>query len=291
MGDQKTSNRNYVYQEGIVSIFVNLGLFAIKLWAGIMSSSVALIADAWHTLSDSLSSLIVIAGARLSKQKPNKTHPFGHGRWEYITTFLVSIFLGFISFEFFHDSIINLINKEEANFGTLAIVVTIISIIGKEALAQYALRIAKITGSSTVKADAWHHRTDALSSVIVLVGIFLKDVIWWVDSALGIIVAIVILYAAYVIIKESISKIIGEDLCGEELEDIMMCIAKCCDIEVNAHHFHLHRYGHHHELTFHIKLDPNITIAEGHRIATILEIAIKEKFGYVSTIHMEELER
>lgn len=284
------SDNKLIYREGIVSIFVNLILFVLKLWAGIVSGSVALTADAWHTLSDSISSVAVIAGAKLSSQAPDEDHPFGHGRWEYITSFVIAIFLGFIAVEFSKEAIQNFLAHNSAEFGTLAIVVTVISILGKEFLAQYAFHIARKTGNSSVKADAWHHRSDALSSVVVLVGIFLKDYIWWVDSALGIIVAIIILHTAYEIVKEAVSKILGEDLKEEEIITIQKIIDKACEKEVMAHHFHLHNYGRHQELTFHIKLEPTLTIAQGHTLATKIEKAIEKELGYISTIHVEELE-
>lgn len=278
----------YIYIEGIASIVVNMILFVLKLWAGIVSGSVALTADAWHTLSDSISSVAVIAGAKLSVKAPDDNHPFGHGRWEYITAFLIAIFLGFISFEFIRESILNFRAHNEAEFGTIAIVVTIISILGKEGLAQYAFYIARKTKDSTVRADAWHHRSDALSSVVVLVGIMLKDLIWWIDSALGLVVAFILLHTAYVIVKEAVSKILGEDLSAEQEKEILALIEDLSPVVIHAHHFHLHNYGHHHELTFHIRLDPEMTIAQGHQIATSLERGILEKFGYNSTIHMEE---
>lgn len=284
-----TSNK-YIYREGIVSIFTNLILFGLKLWAGIVSGSVALTADAWHTLSDSISSLAVIFGAKLSSQQPDEEHPFGHGRWEHITSLLIALFLGYIAIEFTQESIQNFRGGEGAQFGTLAIVVTIVSILGKEGLAQYAFFIARKTGNSTVKADAWHHRSDALSSVVVLIGIFLKDLVWWIDSALGIVVAIIILHTAYEIVRDAVSKILGENLKPADLVRIQELVKNTCDIEVKAHHFHLHNYGHHQELTFHIKLDSDLTIAEGHKIATMLEEAVKTEFGYISTIHVEEVD-
>jgi len=283
-------DKKLIYREGILSIVINIILFVLKMWAGVISSSVALVADAWHTLSDSLSSVLVIGGAKLSSLKPDEKHPYGHGRWEYISSFLIAIFLGFIAFEFSKDAIDNFFNRHTADFGTLAIVVTLISILGKEVLAQYAFYIARKTQNSTVKADAWHHRSDALSSVIVLIGIFLKDLIWWVDSALGIIVAIVILHTAYGIVREAISKLLGEDLSAEQEKEIKDLIENTCELEVRAHHFHIHNYGQHQELTLHIKLPPSLTIAEGHTISTKIEQAIEQKFGYVSTIHVEEIE-
>lgn len=285
------SDNKHIYRAGIVSILVNIVLFVLKLWAGIVSGSVALTADAWHTLSDSVSSVAVIVGAKLSSQAPDEDHPFGHGRWEYITSFVIAIFLGFIAVEFTREAVLNFVEHNSADFGLLAIVVTIISIVGKELLAQYSFHIARKTGNSSVKADAWHHRSDALSSVVVLVGIFLKNYIWWVDSALGVIVALIILHTAYEIVKEAVSKILGEDLKDDEVKQLRSIISNVCDKEVMAHHFHLHNYGQHQELTFHIKLEPTLTIAQGHQISTKIEKAIEQELGYISTIHVEELEK
>jgi cation diffusion facilitator family transporter len=131
------------YTEGFVSILVNTGLFGLKLWAGIVSSSIALTADAWHSLSDSFSSIIVIFGVKLSSKKPDKEHPFGHGRWEQIAAIFISFLLALIAYDFLKDSILQFNTKKTANFGILAIVVTIISILVKEGLAQYAFYIGK----------------------------------------------------------------------------------------------------------------------------------------------------
>jgi cation diffusion facilitator family transporter len=285
------NSKKYIYREGFVSIFVNTLLFALKLWAGIVSNSVALTADAWHTLSDSISSIVVIGGAKLSSQKADSKHPFGHGRWEYISTFLISIFLGIIAFEFFKDAVEQFKNQESANYGTVAIVVTCISIVGKELLAQYAFYIGRKTGDSSVKADAWHHRSDALSSFVVLGGIFLQDVFWWIDSALGVIVALVILQTAYKIVKDAISKLLGEDLSTQQMEHINNIISSVYDERIEAHHFHFHNYGKHQELTFHIRLDPDITIAEGHKITTDIEMAIEANMEIDTTIHVEEFKQ
>ena len=91
------------YIEGFISILVNTGLFGLKLWAGIVSGSIALTADAWHTLSDSLSSIIVIFGVKLSSKKPDKEHPFGHGRWEQIAAIFIGFLLALIAYDFLND--------------------------------------------------------------------------------------------------------------------------------------------------------------------------------------------
>ncbi len=275
------------YIEGLVSIIVNIVLFVIKYWAGIVSGSVALIADAWHTLSDSISSLIVIAGIKLSSKKADNKRPFGYGRWEQISSIFVGFLLGIIAYEFMRESIEKFYSKQSANYGTVAIVVTIISIISKEALAQFAFRIGKKTNNPVIKADAWHHRSDAISSIIILAGIFLKDTFWWIDSLLGIIVSLLLFYAVYDIVKKAILKLLGENISEEMLDKILEIINKESKIALNAHHFHIHNYGIHQELTFHIQFKKDINLETAHSHATKIENEILKQLGIETTIHIE----
>ncbi len=278
------------YREGLVSLIVNTGLFGFKLWAGIVSGSIAITADAWHTLSDSLSSVIVIFGTKFSSKKPDESHPFGHGRWEQITAIFVGVLLALIAYEFLKDSVIQLSSKETANFGTLAIVVIIVSIGMKEGLAQYAFTIAKKTGNQAVKADGWHHRTDALSSVIVLIGIFFTNRFWWIDSVLGIIISLMLFYAAYEIIKHATDKLLGEQPSKELIEKVERIISSVYEKDVHPHHYHLHNYICHQELTFHIKVENDMDIQSAHEIATNIEHRINAELDIISTIHIEPME-
>jgi cation diffusion facilitator family transporter len=278
------------YLEGTVSIVINVCLFAVKYWAGIVSGSIALTADAWHTLSDSISSVVVILGAKLASKKADKDHPFGHGRWELISAIIIAIILVLIAFGFITDSVSQLKVRESANFGTVAIVVTIVSIVVKELMAQYAFYLGRKSGSSTVRADGWHHRTDALSSLVILVGILFKNYFWWIDGVLGIVVSLMLMYAAYEILMEAVSKILGE-VPGEELiEEIQGYIRSLYGDDLNPHHFHIHNYISSKELTFHIKLKNDTTVEEGHAIATAIEELINEKLSLISTIHIEPVD-
>ncbi len=275
------------YLEGLVSIIANIILFVFKFWAGTISGSIALVADAWHTLSDSASSVIVIVGTKLSSKKADKRHPFGHGRWEHISALFIGFLLLIIAFNFTRDSILQYKSHESANFGLTALIVTIISILGKEGLAQYAFSLARKSGNTTVKADAWHHRTDALSSIVVLIGILLKDYFWWIDSAMGIMVSIMIAYAAYEIVHESVNKLLGEKPSDELIEKIKSIVSSATEMELRPHQFHMHNYVNHKELTFHIIMDGDRSINESHAIATRLEEEIREKLEIESTIHIE----
>lgn len=277
------------YLEGVISVIANCILFGLKFWAGVVTGSIALTADAWHTLSDSLSSIIVIVAVKLSSKKPDTEHPFGHGRWEQIAALFIAFLLGIIAFDFLKDSYTHFKNHESTEFGIIAIVVTITSILVKEALAQYAFYIGRKTENVSVKADGWHHRTDALSSVLVLVGILFANQFWWIDSVLGAIISLMLFYATYQIAKEAINKLLGEKPSSELIEKIRKSIQKYDSENIQLHHFHIHNYVGHQELTFHIKLRNDLSIEEGHRIATEIENIIYEEFGIVSTIHVEPI--
>ena len=278
------------YLEGTVSIIGNICLFALKYWAGIVSGSIALMADAWHTLSDSISSVVVIVGAKLASKQPDEDHPFGHGRWELISAIIIAIILVLIAFGFITDSISQLRTKESANFGTLAIVITVVSIVVKELMAQYAFFLGRRSDSTIVKADGWHHRTDALSSLVILIGILFKNYFWWIDGVLGLLVSLMLMYAAYAILKESVSKILGEEPGEELIKEILGHMRSLYDYDLHPHHFHLHNYISSKELTFHIKIGNNISVEEGHAIATTIEELIDEKLSLKSTIHLEPVD-
>jgi cation diffusion facilitator family transporter len=275
----------------IASLVFNTLLFGIKLWAGIISNSVALIADAWHTLSDSISSVAVYIGLRISAKPADNKHPYGHGRAEIISAVVVGILLAIIGFNFFVDSIMRLKGGVEAHYGTVAIVVTIISVVVKEAMAQYSIIIGKRTHSKALVADGWHHRSDAISSVVILAGIFLGRKIWWVDGVLGLLVSLMLFYTTYVILRDAVSVLIGEDIPASTKKEIKKLSSEITDHDLHPHHFHAHQYGSHTELTFHINLPSDMTLKEAHEIASKYEKEIKKRFGLETTIHIEPKER
>lgn len=275
------------YKEGILSIIANTGLFVLKYWAGIVSGSVALIADAWHTLSDSVTSMVVILGVKLSNKEPTKRHPFGYGRIEQVAAIFIGFLLAIVAYEFMRESINKFSSRESAQFGTIAVVVTIVSIVVKEALAQYALYAGKKADSDTLKADGWHHRSDALSSVIVLTGIFLKDYFWWIDSVLGMLISGMLFYAVYEIVSSAIRKLLGEQPSELLKKQIQNEVLKTTEMDINPHHFHVHNYGRHKELTFHIKLEEDTDIKTGHALATEIEKKIEKNLNIEATIHIE----
>lgn len=275
--------------EGWLSIALNTLLFILKYWAGIVTGSIAIIADAWHTLSDSISSIILLIGARLTAKPADEEHPFGHGRAELIAALIIGVLLAIIASNFLMESLARLRHHKSTLFGTPAIVAMILSIILKEALANYASWAAKKTGYKSLRADSWHHRSDAVSSALILIGIFLAPYFWWIDGVLGILVALLIFYVVYNILKDTIDPLLGE----EPSEKLVAQLKEICYdktiMPVNIHHFHIHNYGQHTEITFHLRVSGAITLEQAHQIATEMENEIRKELNIEATIHMEPI--
>lgn len=286
----KNENSELGYREGVVSVVLNFFLFVLKYYAGTVSASVALIADAWHTLSDSLTSVVVILGVRLSARKPDREHPFGHGRWEQVSAVIIAILLAVVGWGFIEDSVAKLAVHESAQYGMWAYVATLASIVLKEGLARYAFHIARLTKNMSVKADGWHHRSDALSSVVVLAGLFLNPYVWWMDSALGILVSVMLFYAAYGIIREAVNKILGEKPSEDMVARVKKIVCEEMGNQAYPHHFHIHNYGDHTEFTLHIKVPGEQTVRQAHDLATRVEKRLSSEINVDATIHIEPLE-
>ena len=286
--EAQNKKKNWLaYSEGWISIGVNILLFGLKFWAGIVSGSVAIVADAWHTLSDSVSSVIVLIGVKVSKKPPDKRHPFGHGRAELIATLFIALFLGWVAIHFVTGSIEKLKYHEPADFGIVAIIVTIVSVVLKEALARYAFWVGRKTGFKSMKADGWHHRTDAISSLVILVGIFFGKMYWWVDGVLGLAVSVMILYSGYKIMQEAVSSLLGEKANPDLIEKIERIANSVTEMDIHLHHMHMHDYVNHKELTCHIILPKDMSLEDAHEITTKIEEGIFKETLIETTIHCE----
>ena len=275
------------YLEGILSVILNMVLFIFKLWVGMAAGSVAMIADAWHTLSDTLTSLVVILGFWISSKPGDREHPFGHGRAELVASVIIGTLLGVVGVNFFKDSLDQLQQHQSAVFGTAAIVVFSISVALKEALARFSMWAGRKANSQSLKADGWHHRSDALASALIIVGALLQKRFWWIDGALGIGVSLLILYAAYGIIREAANSLMGEQPDAGTTSRILALVKEEAPVATDVHHIHTHRYGDHIEATLHARMPRTMSIAEAHRIASLLETRIRDELGIEPTIHLE----
>lgn len=286
VSDNKNANVNWTLIEGWVSICGNIFLFFLKLWVGLLTGSVALTADAYHTLTDSISSAIVIFSGWLSRKPADASHPFGHGRSDLISSVVIGVLLAIIGIEFIVKSVEQIQSGVGVEYGKFAIIVTIISIVTKELMAQFAFWGARQSDNLVIKADGWHHRTDALSSVLILIGIFCSPFADWIDGVMGILVSLMIFYASYEILSDSASRLIGEVPDDQMISQIDQIIGDM-ELDVRPHHFHLHRYGNHIELTFHMTMHSDLTLMQAHDQANNIERELRERLQIEATIHME----
>jgi len=275
------------YIAGWLSIALNTALFGLKYWCGIQANSIAMTADSWHTLSDSFTSLIVIIGFWLGSKPADEKHPFGHGRAEGIAAVIIATLLVVVALDFIVVSFDRALNPVTVNYTTFIISVFAVSIIIKEGMAQIAIRVGNKLNSEALKADGWHHRSDAIAALVIVIGAFLGNSFWWLDTVLGFFVSCLILYAAFDIFKSSIVSLIGTKPKIELIEDINSTIAKLDDRIRDIHNHKMHSYGDIQELSVHIRLPKLLTVDESHAITKTIERALLRDKNITATIHVE----
>lgn len=285
-GERKTVTG---YVISILSLVVNLLLFALKYWVGLQTSSVAIIADAWHSLSDILTSVVVLIGFRIAAIPPDRKHPYGHGRAELIAALVVGMMLAVVAFNFLVESIHRLAIRQAASYSTLAIVVVAASVVIKEVMAQISIRAGVRTRSQSLIADGWHHRSDAFSSLIILLGILVAGRFWWTDGVLGMAVSALIFYATIEVLRGAMSPLLGEEPDEDLVVDIKEVASDMSSYDLQVHDMKLHEYGDHKELTLHIWLPADMRLADAHAIAHKLEMEIWKRLGVEATVHVDPL--
>ncbi|MDH7513190.1 MAG: cation diffusion facilitator family transporter [Clostridiales bacterium] len=284
------ANKGLGFVEGWLSIGINTSLFFLKLWAGMRIASVAMVADAWHTLSDSLTSAVVLLGFWLSTKPADDRHHFGHGRAEAVASLVIGTLLAVVGFSFLKDSVSRLARHQAVAFELLGIVVFFASAVIKEALARFSLWAGKKIHSRVLIADAWHHRSDAVASALVAAGALFGKRVWWLDGAMGVGVSLLILYATYSIMRSAVSYLLGESP-GKALEIKIHETIRGSDSRLDSvHHVHVHDYGEHREVTAHIKLPGGMSLDDAHAIASKAEKTLKEQLNLETTIHVEPAE-
>ncbi|MEM1772820.1 MAG: cation diffusion facilitator family transporter [Desulfurococcaceae archaeon] len=279
--------RKSAYIEGIVSVMANTILFFFKYYVGLIYNSIAVIADAFHTLSDSLTSIILILSYVVTRKPPDHEHPFGHGRAEFIGGLIIGVLLAMVGYEFTTRSIDKLINKLTLTFSRVLIVVLVVSTLIKLLLSLWAYHLGEKVGSQPIKADAWHHVSDSLATGILAIAIFLGRNFWWIDGVLGLVVSGIIFLTSAKIIYDASSELLGRAPVKSELEALEKVIREEFPEVKRLHHVHFHRYGDHVEVTFHVELPGNISLKEAHEIATRIENTVRRKLKYEATIHVE----
>jgi cation diffusion facilitator family transporter len=279
------------YIEGAVSIIVNTLLFIAKYIVGAMFNSIAVIADSIHTLSDSLTSIVLIIGYHLASKPADREHPFGHGRFEVITGVVIGVLLGVIAYDFVFESVEKLLNRIPLVYSDLLIVVLAASTLAKALLSLWAYRLGKRHSSSPILADAWHHLSDTIATGVLSIAIYTGRSIWWLDGVLGVTVSTLIFYTAGRIIYDSSMELLGRAPSKVEQDDLIRVIRDACPEIEGVHHIHFHKYGDHVEVTLHVNLPGDITLSQAHDVANRIERVVREKLGYIVTVHVEPREQ
>jgi cation diffusion facilitator family transporter len=274
---------------GYLSIAINLFLFIIKLILGSISNSISIISDAFHTLTDTITSILVVFSFKISAKPSDPEHPFGHGRVEQITAIVMATLLGVTAFELLKTSIDRLFtpSKIEASFTIAAIMFATVLI--KEGLAHYTKKYAEELKSDTLSADAWHHRSDAISTLIVIASIIIARFgYFFFDTIAGILIALYILYTAYIIVKKPIDHILGTPT-PTDITLKIKNIGASIEQVLNLHDIIYHDYGAIKLVSLHIEVDENMPLNQAHQVAENVTHLIKENLEMYATVHVDPM--
>lgn len=275
-----------IYKVTIVGSLVNFLLVVFKFFAGIMGHSAAMLADAVHSLSDFVTDIIVIAFVRISSKPEDEGHDYGHGKYETLATAIIGIILLFVGFGIFWNgatSIYDFLNGASLpEPGMLAFIAALISIVSKEILYQYTIFKGKKLNSQAVLANAWHHRSDALSSIGTAIGIggaILLGSHWRVlDPIAAVIVSFFIMKVSVQLLIPCVEELLEKSLPAEVEEKIQETILSFPGVS-SPHHLRTRRIGNYYAIEVHVRMNGKIPLEEAHRTATAIENKLKEQFG------------
>lgn len=274
--NQETANR-----VSILTIIINVILALLKFLAGIIANSGAMVSDAIHSASDVLSTFVVMIGIRISAKEEDARHPYGHDRMECVAAIILAVILGITGVLIGWHAVQKIINKETIEIpGTLALIAAFVSIVVKEWMYWYTRAAAKKINSSALMADAWHHRSDALSSIGSLIGIAGARLGFPVlEPIAALVIALMVIKVAFDIAKDSIDKMVDESIDLEkeaEIREKVLSHQEVCTVD----DLKTRMFGASFYLDLEIAMDGNMTLNESHAVAEKihdeLEIAYPE---------------
>lgn len=278
----------------IISMVINVILTIIKFIGGIAGNSRALIADAIHSLSDFVSSIVVIIGVRAAQKPPDKEHPYGHGKSENVATLIVAMILVIIGFEIMYTSIESIWTGTTSEVTSMMVLyIIILGLIVKELLFQYKFRAGTKLNSPALIADAWHHRSDAISSAVALVGVGLALIgshydipyLSLFDPIAGAVIAIIIMYMGFKLAKEAVS-ITLEVVLNEEETTGMRKTATSVDKVIQVDDLRARSHGSYVVVEMNISVEGNTTVEESHRITRNVKQKLISEHDIVRNVHV-----
>ena len=275
-----------IYRITLAGSIVNIVLLVFKFIAGILGHSAAMIADAIHSLSDFLTDIIVIVFVRLSSKPADHDHDYGHGKYETLATSVIGMALAVVAVMLGWDGIEKIIYVMQGNQlespGIIAFWAAILSIVLKEWIFRATRKVAKEENSKALEANAWHHRSDALSSIGTAVGIGGAVMLgnnWAIlDPIAAIVVCILIIVTAFKIIRQASGELLEESL-PKDIEDRIEQIAYQDPLVSDIHKLHTRRIGNIIAIEMHLRMPSDVTLAESHIHANSIEKSLKQEFG------------
>ncbi len=279
-------------------MFVNILLFAFKLVAGIIGRSGAMIADAVHSASDFATDIVVLAFVRISAKPRDDDHDWGHGKYETLASLIIGVALFAVGVEILVDSAEKIAAVASGEVlprpGVIAIIAAAVSIISKEVLYHYTVRVGRKLDSPSVIANAWHHRSDALSSIGALLGIgcayFLGEKWRIADPIAAIVVAALIIKVAYDLCRTALAELLEKSLPRDVEEEILSIISATPNV-YKPHNLRTRRIGSDIAIEVHIRVDGNMSVHDSHEISRDIEQALRNRYGAQTAvaIHVEPL--
>lgn len=278
---------------GAYGIVLNVFLFLIKLFAGIISKSIAITADAMNNLSDAGASIVTILGFKLSGKKPDRDHPFGHGRFEYITGLFVSFLILMMGFELLKSSIESILNPKLIKSSLLSICILMISILVKTYMYFFNHSVAKKINSASMEATAKDSLSDTISTFIVLISSIIYMMNFTkipVDGIAGLIVSFFILKSGIDSVRDTIQPLLGQPPEKEFVTKIEECVMSHSMV-IGIHDLIVHDYGPGRVMvSLHAEVDGKQNIFEIHDEIDNIEVELSEKFNCIATIHMDPID-
>lgn len=292
--DNDVSNLGTRGKYGMLSsatgIVVNILLSIVKLVIGIIANSISIISDALNNITDVGSSVVTMIGFKISQKKIDKDHPWGHGRMEYITAFIVDIIILMVGFELLKSSIDKIIHPELPAVNNVTIIILVIAVLTKLWLFLFYKKIAKMIDSNAIKGNAYDSISDSISTLVVLISAVVAKLCGVsIDGYASLIVSVFILFTGYKAIKETVDLLLGMKPDPEFIKDIED-EAKKYEMISGIHDIMVHDYGPGRKIvSFHAEVPADGDICKVHDIIDQMEQDLFEKFNCITTIHMDPI--
>lgn len=295
---ENNSRQKNIYKVTWIGSLVNFLLLTFKFIAGILGHSSALVADAVHSLSDFVTDIIVIVFVKISSKPEDDDHRYGHGKYETLATALIGVALFAVGVGLLVGGATKVTDVIKGAVlpapSIIALIAAGVSIVSKEILYRYTVRVGKNLNSQAVVANAWHHRSDAFSSIGTLIGIggaiFLGEKWRILDPIAAIVVSAFIIKVAVDLVKPAIDELLERSLPAETEKRILDIIASFPEVS-SPHHLRTRRIGNHIAIEVHLRMDGMTTLENTHTVATNIENRLKDEFGPDTHIgiHMEPI--